>query len=123
MLYHIAWKRHLKMGESRALRSLLTRGLVVRAPEYRLLNRSFARYIRRVERPSLIRARAARTRGTDQVWPLIRYPLAILIAALLIVLQVVSPNNTTGAIGLLPAIGAIVPTLFTNWLRQRTSNM
>ena len=121
MLYHIAWKRHLKMGESRALRSLLTRGLVVRNPEYRLMNRSFARYIRRVERPALIRRRAEGTSGTDQVWPLIRYPLAVLVAALLIMLQFVSPESTTGAVGLLPAIGAVVPTLFANWLRQRTS--
>lgn len=122
LLYHLAWRFHLKMEDSRALRSLLVRGLIVRTPEYRLMNQSFARYVRRVERTALIRMRAVRSNGIDQVWPLLRYPLAALVGSLLILLQLVAPGQSTGAVGLLPALGAAIPTLIANWIRTKTAS-
>jgi hypothetical protein len=119
LLYHLAWRFHLKMQDSRALRSLLSRGLIVRTPEYRLMNRSFARYVRRVERSALIHFRATQANGIDQIWPLIRYPLAALVASLLVVLQLSAPSQSSGTVGLLPALGAAIPALLVNWLRGR----
>jgi hypothetical protein len=119
LLYHLAWRFHLKMQDSRALRSLLSRGLIVRTPEYRLMNRSFARYVRRVERSELIHRDATRVEGIDQIWPLIRYPLAALVGSLLVVLQLVAPSQSSGTVGLLPALGAAIPALLGNWLRGK----
>lgn len=119
LLFHLAWRFHLKMEDSRALRSLLARGLIVRTPEYRLMNRSFARYVRRVERSELIHSRAAGADGIDQTWPLIRYPLAAFVASMLIVLQLVAPSQSSGTVGLLPALGAAIPALIANWLRGK----
>lgn len=119
LLYHIAWRRHLKLEDGPALRSLLVRGLVVRTPEYRLMNKSFARYVRRIERPGDIQQRAARTdNGTDSIWPLVRLPIIGLAAALLIMVQLLSPQQVTASVGLFPAIGALLPALLGTWLRQ-----
>src|SRR5687768_18290802 len=99
------------MTEGPALRSLLVRGLIVRSPEYRLMNKSFARYVRRIERVERIRKRAADVNGTDKIWPLIRVPLMVFTLALLVIVQLVSPRHATGALGIVPALGAIVPAL------------
>jgi hypothetical protein len=121
ILYHIGWRSHLKMTEGPAVRSLLVRGLIVRSPEYRLMNKSFARYVRRIERLDRIRKRAADAGGMDQIWPLIRLPLIVFTGALLVIVQLVSPGHATGALGIVPALGAVVPALLGSWLRQRTA--
>jgi hypothetical protein len=121
LLYHIAWRCHLKMTDGPALRSLLVRGLIVRSPEYRLMNKSFARYVRRVERLDKIKARAAGLGGLDNIWPVIRVPLMVFTLALLVIVQLISPRNATGALGIVPALGAIVPALLANWLRMKAA--
>jgi hypothetical protein len=122
LLYHIAWRRHLKLEDVPALRSLLVRGLLVRSPEYRLMNKSFARYVRRIEQPGRIYERACRAEGaTDEIWPLIRVPLIALAGSMLILVQLLSPQQATGAIALVPALGAIIPTLLGSWLRPQAS--
>jgi hypothetical protein len=121
LLYHIAWRCHLKMTEGPALRSLLVRGLIVRSPEYRLMNKSFARYVRRVERLDKIKARAAVLGGLDNIWPVIRVPLMVFTLALLVIVQLISPRHATGALGIVPALGAIVPALLANWLRMKAA--
>jgi hypothetical protein len=122
VLYHIAWRRHLKLEDGPALRSLLVRGLLVRSPEYRLMNKSFARYVRRIERPSKIQERASNAEnGTDDIWPLIRVPIVALAASLLILVQLISPEQATGALGLIPALGALIPALLGTWLRPQAN--
>jgi hypothetical protein len=119
MLYHVARDYHLKMKDSRALRSLLTRGLVVRMPEYRLMNRSFAIYVCRLGATSAIRESAKRVGGLDSVWPVIRYPLAAIAAAGVILLQFVAPSAASGAIGTLPALLALIPSLLGRWFQDK----
>ena len=119
MLYRIARDDHLKMRDSRALRSLLARGLLVRVPEYRLMNRSFARYVERVGAASEIRESAERVGGVDWVWPLIRYPLVAIAGASVLLLQFVAPSAASGAVGALPALLALVPTLLGRWFQDR----
>jgi hypothetical protein len=121
ILYHIAWRRHLKMTDGPALRSLLVRGLIVRTPEYRLMNKSFARYVRRIERLERIRKRAKDANGMDTIWPLIRVPLIVFTLALLVIVQLISPRHATGALGIVPAMGAIIPALLANWLRTKAA--
>ncbi|HEY5723449.1 MAG TPA: hypothetical protein VIT45_14125 [Allosphingosinicella sp.] len=121
LLYHIAWRCHLKMTDGPALRSLLVRGLIVRSPEYRLMNKSFARYVRRVERLDKIRERAAGLGGLDNIWPVIRVPLLVFTLALLVIVQLISPRHATGALGIVPALGAIVPALLANWIRIKAA--
>jgi hypothetical protein len=122
LLFHIAWRRHLKLEDVPALRSLLVRGLIVRSPEYRLMNKSFARYVRRIEEPARIRERACRAgNATDEIWPLIRVPLIALAGSMLILVQLLSPQQATGAIALVPALGAILPALLGSWLKPQGS--
>ena len=121
LLYHIAWRCHLKMTDGPALRSLLVRGLIVRSPEYRLMNKSFARYVRRVERLDKIKERAAGLGGLDNIWPVIRVPLMVFTLALLVIVQLISPRHATGALGIVPALGAIVPALLANWIRMKAA--
>jgi hypothetical protein len=120
LLYHIAWRRHLKLEDGPALRSLLVRGLLVRTPEYRLMNKSFARYVRRIERAAEIRKRATSAENaTDSIWPLVRIPIIGLAFALLVLVQLLSPQQVTAAVGLLPAVGALLPALLGTWLRPQ----
>ena len=108
ILYRIATDCYLKMEDSRGLRSLFARGLLVRVPEHRLMNRSFTRYVCRVGEASGIRSSAERVGGVDRVWPLIRFPLAALAGSAVLLLQFVAPS-ASGAVGALPALLALLP--------------
>jgi hypothetical protein len=119
MLYHIASDSHLKMHESLALRSLLARGLLIRVPEYRLMNRSFTRYVLRIGAPSELQERARDLGGIDRIWPLIRYPIAAIAGASVLLLQFVAPSTGSAAVGALPALLALVPTLLGRWFQDR----
>ena len=121
ILYRIAGDCHLKMQDSLALRALLARGLLIRVPEYRLMNRSFARYVLRVGAPQEIRRHAEAVGGVDHVWPLIRYPLAAIAGSAVLLLQFVAPSNGSAAVGALPALLALVPTLLGRWFQDRAA--
>lgn len=121
ILYRIAGDSHLKMHDSLALRALLSRGLLVRVPEYRLMNRSFARYVLRVGAPAEIRRSAEAVGGVDTIWPLIRYPLAAIAGSAVLLLQFVAPSNGSAAIGALPALVALVPALLGRWFQDRAT--
>jgi hypothetical protein len=121
ILYRLACDCHLKMADSRALRSLLARGLIIRIPEYRLMNRSFARYVHRVGASAEIRTSAENAGGIDWVWPLIRYPLIAIAGAAVLLLQFVAPSGASGAIGALPALLALIPTLLGRWFQDRAA--
>lgn len=120
MLFRIARNCHLKMHDSRGLRSLLSRGLLVRVPEYRLMNRSFTRYVCRVGATSEIHRSAERVDGLDWVWPLIRYPLAAAAGAAVLLLQFLAPSNASGAVGALPALLTLIPALLGKWFQDRS---
>jgi len=120
MLYRVACECHLKMHDSRGLRSLLTRGLIVRTPEYRLMNRSFTRYVRRVGATSNIAGRARDVGGLDRIWPLIRFPLVAAAGSGVLLLQFVAPSAAGGAIGALPALVALLPAMLGKWFQDRT---
>lgn len=119
ILYRVARECHLKMKDSRALRSLLARGLLVRVPEYRLMNRSFGRYVTRIGETAPIRTTAASLGGIDWVWPLIRYPLAVIAGAAMLVLQFVAPSSANSAMGALPALLALVPAMLGRLFQER----
>lgn len=121
ILYRIAGDSHLKMHDSLALRALLSRGLLVRVPEYRLMNRSFARYVMRVGAPHEIKRSAEAVGGVDTIWPLIRYPLAAIAGSAVLLLQFVAPSNGSAAIGALPALVALVPALLGRWFQDRAT--
>lgn len=118
ILYEIARGSHLKMRDSFALRSLEARHLVVRAPEYRLMNRSFTRYVQQIGTPEDMRAAAAATAdGTDKIFPILQWPLALLLGAGLLLLALVTPGEA-GFATALPALAAAFPALLSTWLRS-----
>ena len=119
ILYSVARGCHLKMCDNRALRSLLARGLLIRVPEYRLINRSFARYVVRVGEAVSIRTSAAELGGTDKIWPMIRYPLAATAASAVVLLQFVAPANANSAVGAVPAVLAFIPALLGRLFQDR----
>ncbi|MGF1549479.1 MAG: hypothetical protein ACFBQW_02935 [Sphingomonadaceae bacterium] len=119
ILYRVANFKHLKMDDMRALRSLLARGLLVRAPEYRLMNNSFAHYVRRVESEQRIRKRAEETGGVDTTWQFVRIPLYLLPAALLLLLLFIAPTGGSAIYGSLPALLAALPALLTRLYENR----
>ena len=119
ILYRIAQECHLKMKDSRALRSLLARGLLVRVPEYRLMNRSFIRYVKRIGESAGLRITAENLGGTDWVWPLIRYPLAVIAGGAMLLLQLVAPSSANSAVGALPALVALLPAMLGKWFHER----
>lgn len=117
ILYEIARESHLKMRNSFALRSLMLRRLVVRSPEYRLMNESFSIYVRNVGKPSTLRdAAIAAKDGKDTIWPILRLPLALLVASGLALLILVTPGEG-GFTTMVPALAAAVPALVSAWLR------
>ena len=119
MLFRVARDCFLKMPESRGLRSLLARGLLIRVPEYRLINRSFARYVTRVGATMDIGGRARDVGGVDRIWPLIRFPLAAVAGSAVLLLQFVAPSTASSAVGALPALLALAPALIGKWFQDR----
>ncbi len=119
MLYRVARDCFLKMPDSRGLRSLLARGLLIRVPEYRLINRSFARYVCRVGATMDIGGRAREIGGVDRIWPLIRFPLAAVAGSAVLLLQFVAPSTASSAVGALPALLALAPALIGKWFQDR----
>ena len=121
MLHRIASDCHLKMHDSLALRSLVARGLLIRVPEYRLMNRSFTGYVLRVGAPSEIQRSAQSLGGVDRIWPVIRFPLAAIAGASVLLLQFVAPASGSAAVGALPALLALIPALLGKWLQERAA--
>lgn len=121
ILFELARGSHLKMIDCFALRSLLLRGLVVRGPEYRLTNRTFPRYVRSVGTADEVRSAAESVAGgTDKIWPALRIPVGLLVVSGLLLLILLTPNDS-GVAAILPALAAAVPALVGSWLHLRPS--
>ena len=88
-------------------------------PEYRLINRSFARYVCRVGTTMDIGSRARDVGGVDRIWPLIRFPLAAVAGSAVLLLQFVAPSTASSAVGALPALLALAPALIGKWFQDR----
>jgi hypothetical protein len=99
----------VNMRKAVALQSLVRRGLVVMDPAPRLMNRSFALYIRQAERPAtLAKWRKEQPRSA---WALARLPLMILLPVLVIGMAMAASESGQEVTALVSVLAAGLPTL------------
>lgn len=94
--------RFVNFGTAVALKSLVRRGLVVLDPAPRLMNASFALFVRQAERPETLADWRSKQPGGG--WSAARLPIVIGLAAMVVVLGVVVDASQS--------LGTLVPLLF-----------
>lgn len=109
VLYHLAHGRFVNIGAALAFASLVRRGLVVLDPEPRLLNESFAMFIRQAEKLDTIKTwQDELPRGT---WVRARLPLLLTVMVAIALLAAVMALSGEDSGSLLPVLAAGVPAL------------
>lgn len=109
ILYHLAHGRLVSIARAYAVRTLVRRGVVVLDPVPRLFNRSFAQFVRNVEKPeTLKRWRADAPAGG---WRLAQLPVLLLIPAGLAVLVMLIKHSGQSAVALVPVLVTAAPVL------------
>lgn len=112
----IARDGFVNMRKAIALQSLVRRGLVVLDPAPRLMNFSFALFIRQVERPETIQK--WRDKQPRSTWSLAQVPLAIVFPAVLVAFVVAAVESGQQLNELVPLLAAGAPTLLGMILRS-----
>jgi hypothetical protein len=111
----IARNSYVNMRKAVALQSLVRRGLVILDPAPRLMNRSFALYIRQAERPdTLERWRKQQPRSP---WSLARLPLAIVLPVLIIGVTMAAAESGQEITALVSLLAAGMPALIGSVVR------
>jgi hypothetical protein len=109
IMYHLAHGRLVSISRAYALRNLTRRGLVVLDPVPRLFNRSFAQFVRNVEKPeTLKRWQRDAPRGA---WRLAQLPVLFLVPAGLVVLVLLVRQSGQSAFAFLPLLVSAAPLL------------
>lgn len=116
----IARRSFINMRKAIAMQSLVRRGLVILDPAPRLMNESFALYLRQNERPdTLARWKALQPRST---WSVARLPLALLLPALLILLSIAAAESGQSLGSLFPLLAAGLPAAVSLLVRSAKSS-
>ena len=120
VLHHLAHGRFVNIERAVAFSSLVRRGLVVLDPDPQLMNRSFAMFVRQVEKLDAIRSiRDELPRGA---WMSARRPILIGLGLLLLALAFLMKTSGQNVANLLPLLVAGVPALAAGLARAiRTS--
>ena len=109
LIYRFAHGQLVNISEAYALRSLVRRGIVVLDPVPRIMNRSFAQFVRHVEEPK--RLRMWQQSQPDGLWTRLRAPLTFVLPLLLAffaILLVEGANSIASTVPLLLAAGPAV---------------
>jgi hypothetical protein len=109
LIYRFAHGQLVNISEAYALRSLVRRGIVVLDPVPRIMNRSFAQFVRHVEEPK--RLRIWQQSQPDGLWTRLRAPLTFVLPLLLAffaILLAEGANSIASTVPLLLAAGPAV---------------
>ncbi len=109
LIYRFAHGQLVNIAEAYALRSLVRRGIVVLDPVPRIMNRSFAQFVRHVEEPK--RLKKWQENQPHGLWTRLRAPLTLVLPLLLaffVLLLVESSNSLLSTMPLLLAAGPAV---------------
>ena len=110
VMYHLAHGRFVNADNFSVINNLLTRGLVRREPDFRLMNRSFEHWIRTLEQPRWFeRYRAEVEHGG--AWNALRIPVLLLAIAGVIAAAYLDQGMSGSLLTMVPAIAAAVPLL------------
>ncbi|MFD1611142.1 hypothetical protein ACFSCW_04930 [Sphingomonas tabacisoli] len=105
----------VNMRKAVALQSLVRRGLIILDPAPRLMNKSFAIFIRQTERPDTLAA--WRARQPKSAWSSIKLPMAIALPALVLMLGLASAQSGQELTALISLMAAGAPALIGSVLR------
>jgi hypothetical protein len=105
----LARRRMVNLEAALAIRSLVRRGLVVMTPDPRLMNQSFAAFVRQAERPDTI-AEYRREQG-GSFWDRLARPIAFVIPALLGLVSTAAVLSGADAATMLPVLLSAGPAL------------
>jgi hypothetical protein len=108
LIYRFAHGQLVNIAEAYALRSLVRRGMVVLDPVPRIVNRSFAQFVRHVEEPK--RLQTWQASQPDGLWTRLRAPLTFVLP-LVLVLLLVLVQGSGGLSSTLPFLLAAGPAL------------
>lgn len=112
----IARNSFINMRKGVALQSLVRRGLVILDPTPRLMNESFALYLRQSERPdTLVKWKAAQPRSA---WSAARLPLAVVLPLLIVLLVMAASESGQSLDALLPLLAAGAPVMISEVVRR-----
>ena len=109
LIYRFAHGQLVNISEAYALRSLVRRGIVVLDPVPRIMNRSFAQFVRHVEEPK--RLRIWQQSQPDGLWTRLRAPLTFVLPLLLAffaILLIEGANSIASTVPLLLAAGPAI---------------
>lgn len=109
VLHHFAHGRFVNVSQATAIASLVRRGLVVLHPAPRLVNESFALFIRQTEKPKAIQRWRANL-GQD-AWKFARWPVLAVAGVAVLALTVVLIRSNEPLLPLLPLLIAAGPAL------------
>ncbi|WP_188762887.1 hypothetical protein [Sandarakinorhabdus glacialis] len=114
----LAKGRFVNFVAALALKSLVRRGLVVLDPAPRLMNASFAAFVRQAERPETLAT--WRVEQPDGGWAAARLPIGIGLAAMVVALAFIigSDQNLAAMVPLLAAGAPALTTTFANLFRR-----
>ncbi|HEY2356848.1 MAG TPA: hypothetical protein VGH86_05320 [Phenylobacterium sp.] len=112
----IARNSFVNVRRAVALQSLVRRGLVILDPAPRLMNRSFALYIRQAERPDTLEK--WRRQQPRSPWALARLPLAIMLPVLVIGLAMAAAESGQELTALFSLLAAGFPSLLGTLVRN-----
>ncbi|WP_199556282.1 hypothetical protein [Sandaracinobacteroides hominis] len=109
LIYRFAHGQLVNIAEAYALRSLVRRGIVVLDPVPRIMNRSFAQFVRHVEEPK--RLKMWQESQPDGLWTRLKAPLTLvlpLLIAFFVLLMIEGANSFVSTVPLLLAAGPAV---------------
>lgn len=109
LIYRFAHGQLVNISEAYALRSLVRRGIVVLDPIPRIMNRSFAQFVRHVEEPK--RLKVWQASQPDGLWTRLKAPLTLVLPLLLAffaLLLIEGANSIASTVPLLLAAGPAV---------------
>ncbi|MFL6846520.1 MAG: cache domain-containing protein [Allosphingosinicella sp.] len=109
IMYHLAHGRVVNIERAYAVRTLVRRGIVVLDPVPRLFNRSFAQFVRNVEKPETLQR--WRRDAPSGAWAKAQLPMLLLIPTGLIVLLVLVKQSGQSALALAPILVTAAPAL------------
>lgn len=109
VMHHLATGRFVNIGVALAFGSLVRRGVIVFDPEPRLMNDSFAMFVRQAEKLDTIRSWQGEL--PRSAWVMARLPIFAVIGVLVAGLVTVVALSGESVVALLPVLAAGIPAL------------
>ncbi len=106
-LYYLA-QDCLVSAKNIEVRRLMRRGLIVRDPDVRLMNKSFRQFVLSTATPEEIRADAR----MDSSWSKLRLPLLLVLLGVALFLLVSHPELYSSSMAIITALATGIPTVF-----------